>query len=62
MYICLCTSYVPSACGGQTRASDALGLELQMVWSHHIGAGSSRRTGALNHEGIPLAASVTSGL
>ena len=40
VHICLCTSCVFGACGGQKRALDALELELQMVVSHHMGAGN----------------------
>ena len=38
--LCLCTICIPAAQRGQKRASDSLKLELQMVVSHHMGAGN----------------------
>ena len=38
--ICGCVPSVRSACTGQKRESDPLGLELQMTVSHHVGAGN----------------------
>lgn len=35
---CLCTIYMPDACGGQQRASDLLELKSQTVESCHVGA------------------------
>lgn len=39
LHVCLFTACVTGACRIQIRASDPLGLELQMVVSHNIGAG-----------------------
>ena len=36
MFVCLCTVCMPGICGSQRRASDPLGLELQMIVSHHV--------------------------
>ena len=38
-HVCLCTTCMPDAYGGQKWGSDSLGLELQMVVNHHVGAG-----------------------
>jgi hypothetical protein len=38
--------------GGQKRASDILGLELQVVVSLHVGAGVRRASSAFNHWAI----------
>lgn len=38
LYVCLCATGVPSACGGQERVSEPLGLELRVVVSHHGGS------------------------
>lgn len=38
-YVCLCTIYVPGAQGSLKRMSYVLELWLQMVLSHHVGAG-----------------------
>ena len=37
MSMCIC---IPSACGGQKRASDPLVLELQMLMKIHVGTGT----------------------
>ena len=34
----MCAAHVLSACRGQKRGSNPLGLELQMVGSHHVGS------------------------
>lgn len=47
VYICLCATCMPSALGGQKRASDALELEIQKDASFHMGAGSPLRTQTL---------------
>jgi hypothetical protein len=39
LYVCLCTIYVPGAQGSLKRMSYVLELWLQMVLSHHVGAG-----------------------
>ena len=52
LYVYLCTMCMSCAHGGQKRASDALGPELQMVVSHPVGAGtqtSAREVNMLNH-------------
>lgn len=41
LYVCMCTMCVPGAHRGQQRTSDPPGLELQIVVSRHVGAGSS---------------------
>ena len=46
LYACLCTLCVPDACGGQKKVSDLLDLELQMIVSCHVGAGSRSSAGA----------------
>jgi hypothetical protein len=54
MYVCICATCIPGACGGQNRVSDA--LELELLWtavSYHavlgIEPGSSGiAVGALN--------------
>lgn len=40
LHVCLCTIYVPNALGGQKRVSDNPEVELQIVVSHHVGAGN----------------------
>lgn len=40
MHVCLCTTCLSGAYRGQKRASDLLGLQLQMVVSCHMGAGN----------------------
>lgn len=40
LYVCLYTVCMLSACGGQKRTSDPLEPELQMVVTHHVGAGN----------------------
>lgn len=36
--MCLCTTYVPSACREQKRSSDPMELELLTIVCHHVGA------------------------
>ena len=43
MHMCMCTTQMPTAPKDQTRASDSLRLELQMVISHYVGAGNQTR-------------------
>jgi hypothetical protein len=38
--LCVCALHVYSAQGDQKRVSDPLGLNLQIVVSHHVGAGT----------------------
>jgi len=38
--MCACVHNIHAKPGGQQRASDALGVELQMVCSCHVGAGN----------------------
>lgn len=40
MFVWICTMCMPGASGDQKRALDPLGLELQMVMSHPVGAGN----------------------
>lgn len=61
LYDFICTT-VGSAHGGQNRALDALGLELEASVGHHVGAGpaltsSVRTLHALNHSAISPASS-----
>lgn len=37
LHLCLCTIYMPDACGGQKEVSDPPGLELQMVFLAEFG-------------------------
>lgn len=36
LYVCICTTCVLGNCGSWKRASDPLGLELQMLINHHV--------------------------
>lgn len=55
MCLRVCTMLMPGAHSGQKRASDALGLELQMVVTHHAILGiKSRVKSALNLRAISL--------
>lgn len=45
-----CTSHACSAHRGQERAFDSLGLELQLVVSRHVGAGSILSLWKINSE------------
>lgn len=40
MYVCVYAVCVLVASRGQRRAWDPLGLELEMVGNHHVGAGN----------------------
>lgn len=50
MYVCMYTTRVPGAPGGQ-KALNPLELELQIIGSHHVGAGNSsaKAVSTLNH-------------
>jgi hypothetical protein len=39
-FACMCPTDVPGTRGGQKTTSDTLELELQLVLSHHLGAGN----------------------
>jgi hypothetical protein len=38
LHVCMCTAYMPGANRSQQRATDLLGLELQGILSHRVGA------------------------
>lgn len=46
LHVYLCTTCGPGAQGTQKRASDRLKLKLQMVVTHHVGAGNQTETSA----------------
>lgn len=53
LYMCLCITYRPGACGVRKRLTDPLELDLQMVLSHHVGTRDKiqvicKKTSALN--------------
>lgn len=59
LHTCLCTTGVLGALGGQKKASGPLKLEVQMVSSHHVGAGNEvwtlcKKTNILSPQVISL--------
>lgn len=38
--LCMCTTFVPAASGGQKGASDSLDPELQMAVGQYVGVGN----------------------
>lgn len=67
IYLCVCffmcvnillayvyTMYVSGACRGQTKLSDLLKLELQMVVGCHVGAGNHQNPGPLEEQRVFL--------
>jgi hypothetical protein len=46
LHVCWSTTFMPADFRGQKKAFWSLGLELQMVVSHHVGAGKQSGTAA----------------
>lgn len=40
MHVCLCTTHIRDACGGEKKACNALELVLWMLVTHHVDAGN----------------------
>ena len=60
-YVCMCNVCRWNAYGEQKKALDPLGQELQMVVSHHVGAGVESRSAARAMRALHRGVSPTSG-